>query len=140
MWGWFLFDHGSCYMYFWVNQIFVKVSSDNQKKLKHVSVAEVYTTKISCSLFLQKIKEILLVSFCFCYYNEYPMKQTAFLYLKLLFKPVFLVCFCYFWKANSFLVLNLFISEYLGKIFPWKETKLAFPVKFQIEYLCFCLK
>ena len=31
------------------------MNSDNEKKMKSVSVAEVYTTKISHSLFLQKI-------------------------------------------------------------------------------------
>ena len=62
------------------------------------------------------------------------MKQTASLYLKLPFKPVFLVCFCYFWKVKSLLVLNIFISEYLDKILSWKEMKLAFSVKLQTEY------
>ena len=50
------------------------------------------------------------------------MKQTAFLYLELPFKPTFLVCFCYFWKVKS---LNLFIFEYLGKIFPWKGNEIG---------------
>ena len=49
------------------------------------------------------------------------MKQTAPLYLKLPFKPAFLVFFCYFGKVKSLFVLNLFVSEYLDKIFPWNK-------------------
>ena len=48
--------------------------------------------------------------------------------------------FCYFWKVKSFLVLNLFIPEYLDKILPLKEMKIAFSVKLQTECLCFCLR
>ena len=28
LWGWFLFNQDSCCLYYWVNQIFVKVNSD----------------------------------------------------------------------------------------------------------------
>ena len=63
------------------------------------------------------------------------MKQTALLYLKFSLKPAFLVYFCYFWKDNSFLILNLFISEYLDQIPPWKENKDAFSVTLQTENL-----
>ena len=49
------------------------------------------------------------------------------------------MCFCYFWKVKSLLVLNVFIREYLDKIIPWKEIKIAFSVKLQTECLCFCL-
>ena len=47
---------------------------------------------------------------------------------KSLRRQQFLVCFCYFRKVKSLLVLNLFISEYLDKIPPWKEMKLIFSV------------
>ena len=50
-------------------------------------------------------------------------------------KPAFLVYFCYFWKDKSFLILNLFISEYLDQIPPWKENKDAFSVMLQTENL-----
>ena len=52
----------------------------------------------------------------------------------------FFECFCYCWKVMSLLVLNLFVSQYLEKIFPWKQKKFAFSVKLQIEYLCSCLR
>ena len=45
---------------------------------------------------------------------------------------IYLVCFFYFWKVKSLLVLNLFISEYLD-IFPWKRWSKAFSVKLQIK-------
>ena len=38
------------------------------------------------------------------YYNEYPVKQTTSLYLKLPLKPAFLVSFSYFGKDNSLLI------------------------------------
>ena len=38
------------------------------------------------------------------------------------------------------LVLNLFIPEYLDKILPWKEMKIAFSVRLQTEFLCFCFR
>ena len=47
-----------------------------------------------------------------------PVKQTTSLYLKLPFKPTFLVCFCFFWKVKSLFISNLFISEYLDKNLP----------------------
>ena len=40
----------------------------------------------------------------------------------------------------SLLVLNLFISEYLDKILPWKEMKLIFSVKLQTEQLLLKIK
>ena len=40
----------------------------------------------------------------------------------------------------SLLILNLFISEYLDKVLPWKEMKLAFLVKLQTENLFFCFR
>ena len=49
------------------------------------------------------------------------------------------MCFCYFWKVKTFLLLNVFIREYLDKIIPWKEIKISFSVKLQTECLCFCL-
>ena len=51
----FLFDQVSCCLYFWINQIFVKVNSDSWNKMKSVYVVEVYTTKFSHSLFLMNI-------------------------------------------------------------------------------------
>ena len=54
-------------------------------------------------------KFLYLGSFCFCYYNEYPVKQTAFLYLKLPFKPAFLVRFCYFWLFLIVFVISVFL-------------------------------
>ena len=72
-----------------------------------------------------------------CYYNEYPVKETASLYLKLLLKPAF-----YMNKSivifGNFSLLSFLISEYSDKILPLKEIKLAFLVKFQTENLCFC--
>ena len=47
----------------------------------------------------------------------------------------FLVSFCSFWKVKSLLVVNLFISEHLGKILPWMEMELALSLKLQTEYL-----
>ena len=58
-----------------------------------------------------------------CCYNEYPVKQTASFYLELPLKPDFLVCFCYFWKDKSLLILNLFTSECIDQILSWKEIK-----------------
>ena len=37
----FLFDQVSCCLYFWKNEIFVKVNSDKQDKMKSVCVVEV---------------------------------------------------------------------------------------------------
>ena len=51
LWGWFLFDEYSCCLCFWINQIFIKVSSDNKNNMKPLSVVEVYTTKLSHILF-----------------------------------------------------------------------------------------
>ena len=46
-------------------------------------------------------------------------------------KPAFFqVFFCFFGNLD---LLNVFISDYLDKILPWKEMKLAFSVKFQTE-------
>ena len=56
-------------------------------------------------------------------------------------KPAFFfLCFCYFRKDISLVVLNLFISEYLRQISSWKKMKETFPVKFQTENVCFCLR
>ena len=66
-------------------------------------------------------------------------KQPPYTWSCLLNLP-FLVCFCYFWKVESLLVLNLFISEYLDKILPWKEMKLTFSVKLLTEYLLLKIK
>ena len=63
------------------------------------------------------------VSFCFwisafidCYYNEYPVKKTASLYLKFAFETcIFLVCFSYFWKEKSLLFLNLYIYFWMSR-------------------------
>ena len=55
-----------------------------------------------------------------CYYDKYLVKQTVSLYLKFTLNPT-LVCFCYFWKDKSFLILNLSLSEYLYQRLPWKE-------------------
>ena len=55
-------------------------------------------------------------------------------------KPAFFSLFLLFWKGKFLRNLNLFISEYLGQISPWKEMKEACPVKLQIENLCFCLR
>ena len=68
------------------------------------------------------------------------VKQTASLNLNLRLKPEFLVRFCYFWKVKSLLDLNLFISEYLDQIPPWKGIKEAFSVKLQTENCCFCFR
>ena len=51
----FLFHADFCCLYFWIDQIFVKGDSDNQNKVKPVSVVEVYTSKFFHSLFLLKI-------------------------------------------------------------------------------------
>ena len=72
-----------------------------------------------------------------CRHNEYPVKETASLYLKLPVKPAFFSVFLLFWIDKSLLVLNLFISEYLDKIPPWKEMKEVFSVKIQTENCCF---
>ena len=53
------------------------------------------------SIIQQLFKNISFVSalqYLDYYYNEYPLKQTAFLYLKL---PAFMSVFCYFWKDKS---------------------------------------
>ena len=50
-----LFDQDSFCLYFWINLIFVKVNSDNQNKMKPVSVVEVYTTRFSHKFFLMKM-------------------------------------------------------------------------------------
>ena len=66
----------------------------------------IHSNESSKLLRQQRLFEISLLCFHFfstlqyldCYYNEYPLKQTAFLYLKSLLEPVFTaVCFCYFW-------------------------------------------
>ena len=41
----------------------------------------------------------------------------------------------YFWKGKSLFILNLFISDYLDQIPPWKETKEEFSVTLQTENL-----
>ena len=46
------------------------------------------------------------------------------------------MCFCYLWKGNFLLILNLFFSEYLDKIPPGKEMKEVFSVKLQTGSLC----
>ena len=33
---------------------------------------------------------------------------------------IFLVYFCFFWKDKPLLILNLFISQYLDQILPWR--------------------
>ena len=98
--------------------------------MKSVSEVEVYTTKISSSLFLHNIQKTLMFT-----ENNFCKKSRKSMSLQ-----QFLVCFCYFWKVKSLLVLNLFISEYLGKILPRKEMKLTFSVKLQTKNLCFCLR
>ena len=81
------------------------------------------------------------LKYLYCYYNEYSVKQTISLYLKLPLKPLFIIAFLYFWKDGALLTLNLFISEYLCQILPWKEIKEeVFSVKLQTENLCFCLR
>ena len=55
-------------------------------------------------------------------------------------KPAFLAGFCYFWKDKSFLILDLFISEYLDQILPWKELRETFSEKLQTGNLCFFIK
>ena len=45
---------------------------------------------------------------------------------------LFVFFFFFFWKVKSLVVVNLFISEYLD------EMMLAFLLKLQTEYLCFC--
>ena len=49
------FYQDSCCLDFWINQVFVKVNSDNGNNMKPVSVAKVYTNKFSQNLFLLKI-------------------------------------------------------------------------------------
>ena len=80
-----------------------------------------------------------------CYYNGYPMKQTASLsslliMYKLSLKPAFLLCFCYIGKGKSLLILNLLISKYLDQISPWYEMKEVFLVQLQTGNLYFCLR
>ena len=67
------------------------------------------------------------------------MKQTASLHLKLPLKSAFFSVSFNGWKVKSLSALNFFISEYLEKILRWKEMKLAFAVKVQIENFCFFL-
>ena len=45
------------------------------------------------------------------------------------------MCFSYFGKDVSFLILNLFISQYLDQIPQWTEMKEEFSVKLQVENL-----
>ena len=71
--------------------------------------------------------------------NEYSVKQAAFLYLKMPLKPAFFKCV--FIVCRNLSLLNLFISEYLDKILPWKEMKLEFSGNIQdFKNLCFCLR
>ena len=78
------------------------------------------------SLSQQPLFEVSLFRFNFvsalyyldCYYNEYPVKQTTSIFMKLPLKPAFFSMLLLFLD-----VLNLFISEYLDQIPPWKEIK-----------------
>ena len=82
---------------------------------------------------LENLFEVSLFRFHFAsarryldfYYNEYPVKETTSLYLKLLLKlPLFQCVFVIFGKIDkSSLILNLVIFEYLDQIFPWNEMK-----------------
>ena len=108
---------------------------------------KIYCSESRKSSSQQLLLEFSLFRFCFvsallhldCYYNEYSTKQTASLYLKLSLKLVFLVCFCYFGKDKSLLILNLFTSEYLDQIPPGNKTKKAFALKLQTENLFFII-
>ena len=78
------------------------------------------------------------------YYNEYPLKQTATLYLQLPLR--LLVYFVSFGKISLCLFLcllvfaYLLISEYLDEIRQWKEVKEAFSVNLQTWNLWFWLR
>ena len=138
MGGWFLFEQDSYCLYFWENKNFVKKNSDNQNKIKCVRVVEVYTTKFSHSLFFsQKLEKSLcllknciavkpknhwvdniclkFLDLCFIlflplsYYNEYAVKQTTLLYLKLPLKPNFMV-FLLFWEVFAYFKIILFFN------------------------------
>ena len=104
---WFLFDQDSYGLYFWVNQIFVKVNSGNYNKMKPGSVV--------------KIIRLSFLKAYFCYWRfrktwcllKNPEKHWVnnfwfnfcFLFLLCLKLPSwnlhFLVCFCYW--PNSFM-------------------------------------
>ena len=112
-----------------------------------MSIEKMYCNESRKSLSQQLLLEVSIFRFHFisalqylyCYNNEYLMKQTASLYWSFLWNLHFM-CFCNFWKDNSLLIVNLYISEYLDQIRPWKEVKEAFSVKIQTENLCFCLR
>ena len=69
-----LFDRDSCCLHFCLNQIFVKVNSDIEKKMKSVSVVKVYTaTERNIAVDWENhrvdnscLKFHYLGSFCFC--------------------------------------------------------------------------
>ena len=82
--------------------------------------------------------------FLFLYFNIFIViniqwsKQPHYI-RSFLWNLYFAVCFCYFWKDKSLVVLNLFIFEYLDQIPPWKEMIEPFSVKLQTKNRCFCL-
>ena len=60
------------------------------------------------------------------YYNKYPVKQTALLYLKLPSSNLhFLMCFCYFWKDKPLPILTLFRMGIFGAVHGWGRAKKA---------------
>lgn len=149
----FLFDLEYCYLYiFWGNSIFfVKVKSYNQNKMNTVNVVEVYVPlsfAIACFYWNFRKNWCLLTkciamnpenhwvkNFClkflyFCFYhNEYLVTKIA-SSSKLPLNPTFLY---YVFVISGKVSLNLFSSEYLDQISPWKELKEAISVKRKTE-------
>ena len=70
----FLFGLDFCCLYFWINQIFVKERSEDE-----ACVVEVYTTKFSNSLFLQKLYENLMsIEIIYCNESQKLLSQQHF--------------------------------------------------------------
>ena len=102
-------------------------------------IEKIYCNEFQKSSSQQHLFDVSLFNFHFvsalqyldCYYNEYLVKQTGVLYLKLPLKLATKtknMFFIIFGKIRL-LILNLFISEYLDQIPTWKEMKDAFSVK-----------
>ena len=60
----------------------------------------------SQQVFFFRFNFVSPLQFLHCYYNEYPVKQTATFYIKFPLKPTFFSVFCLFWKDKSLYLLN----------------------------------
>ena len=158
MWGDFYLTRSlATFIYIWVIQFFVKVSSYNPNKMMPVSVVEVCTTKFfrkTWSLLKKSIamnpENYRVNNFCLnCLYFSFILLLHFSIFIAMnikwskqphytwscLWNLYFVVCFCYFWK--DFKLIYFWIPRSNSSM---EGDEGAFLVKLQTENRCFCLR